>query len=47
VAASARSRLGVVVEQGPATPFLGREAELGQLQRLLAETGRWRLQPLG
>jgi len=36
VAASARGRLGVAVDQGPATPFLGREAELGQLQRSYA-----------
>jgi len=36
VAASARGRLGIAVDQGPATPFLGREAELGQLQRSYA-----------
>ena len=36
VAASARGRLGVAVDQAPATPFLGREAELGQLQRSYA-----------
>ena len=35
--ASARGRLGVVVAQGPATPFIGREAELGQLQRSYAQ----------
>ena len=33
VAASARSRLGVAVDHHPSTPFLGREAELGQLRR--------------
>ena len=36
VAAAARGRLGVAVDQAPATPFLGREAELGQLQRSYA-----------
>jgi len=36
VAASARSRLGVAVDQAPSTPFLGREAELGQLRRAYA-----------
>ena len=36
LAVSARSRLGVAVEQAPATPFLGREAELERLRRAYA-----------
>jgi tetratricopeptide (TPR) repeat protein len=35
-AASARSRLGVAVEQVPATPFLGRDGELERLRRVYA-----------
>jgi class 3 adenylate cyclase/tetratricopeptide (TPR) repeat protein len=37
LASSARGRLGVAVDQPPATPFLGREAELGRLRRVYAE----------
>jgi hypothetical protein len=36
-AASTRSRLGVAVDQAPATPFLGREAELERLRRSYAK----------
>jgi class 3 adenylate cyclase len=35
-AASTRSRLGVAVDQAPATPFLGRDAELDRLRRSYA-----------
>jgi class 3 adenylate cyclase len=37
-AASTRSRLGVAVDQAPATPFLGRDAELERLRRSHART---------
>ena len=37
-AISARSRLGVVSDQGPVTPFLGRATELEQLQAIYMRT---------